>query len=385
MPISTIGSNSLNQTSDLTINGQTVGKGGGNVATNTAHGVSALAANTSGAQNIAIGYQTLYLNQTGIYNNAVGLQSLYSNVSGNNNNAFGYNALGNTTGSNNVGIGHQALNSNTTASSNTAVGYQAGYTNTTGAGNVFLGNQTGYSNTASNNTFLGNSAGYAVTSGAKNTIIGQYNGNQGGIDIRTSSNNIVLSDGDGNPRLYNLGTWWAVNSLAGTDATGVQVINSSGGTTYFARDNSTGSAFGYGAYQSVIYASNRNIYVQAASGGVVLSNGGTSWASASDSRLKNITGTYTTALADISQIQPVKFTWKNDTENKPQVGVIAQSVQSIVPEAINSGLLIKGDDTEYLSVRYTELIPLMIASIQELKTIVDAQAAEIAELKAKVA
>ena len=28
----------------------------------------------------------------------------------------------------------------------------------------------------------------------------RYNGNQGGLDIRTSSNNIVLSDGDGNPR-----------------------------------------------------------------------------------------------------------------------------------------------------------------------------------------
>ena len=35
----------------------------------------------------------------------------------------------------------------------------------------------------------------------KNTIIGSYNGNQGSLDIRTSSNNIVLSDGDGNPRV----------------------------------------------------------------------------------------------------------------------------------------------------------------------------------------
>jgi len=40
-----------------------------------------------------------------------------------------------------------------------------------------------------------------VTSGAKNTIIGRFSGNSGGLDIRTSSNNIVLSDGDGNARL----------------------------------------------------------------------------------------------------------------------------------------------------------------------------------------
>ena len=120
-------------------------------------------------------------------------------------------------------------------------------------------------------------------------------------------------------------------------------------------------------------------------GGVNLTNGATSWASASDARLKNVTGTYTNALADISQIQAVKFTWKSDEEAKSQVGVIAQSVQNVVPEAIETIRVSKEDETGYLSVRYTELIPLLVASIQELKTIVDAQAAEIAELKAKVA
>jgi hypothetical protein len=41
-----------------------------------------------------------------------------------------------------------------------------------------------------------------MTSGSKNTILGRYQGNSGGLDIRTSSNNIVLSDGDGNPRVH---------------------------------------------------------------------------------------------------------------------------------------------------------------------------------------
>jgi hypothetical protein len=41
-----------------------------------------------------------------------------------------------------------------------------------------------------------------MTTGSSNTILGGYSGNQGGLDIRTSSNNIVLSDGDGNPRQY---------------------------------------------------------------------------------------------------------------------------------------------------------------------------------------
>ena len=75
--------------------------------------------------------------------------------------------------------------------------------------------------------------------------------------------------------------------------------------------------------------------------------------------------------------------------------MIAQSVEKVVPEAIdkvkNPNYKETGDDTEYLTVRYTELIPLMVASIKELKTLVDAQsalitgqAAEIVALKAKV-
>ena len=70
----------------------------------------------------------------------------------------------------------------------------------TGAYNTFVGANAGYSTTSGGNTFVG-AAGYYVTTGANNTILGNYNGNQGGLDLRTSNNNIVLSDGDGNPRL----------------------------------------------------------------------------------------------------------------------------------------------------------------------------------------
>jgi hypothetical protein len=121
--------------------------------------------------------------------------------------------------------------------------------------------------------------------------------------------------------------------------------------------------------------------------GVYLGNGSTSWSGYSDSRLKNITGTYTNALNDIAQLQSVKFTWKSDTTNKACVGVIAQSVQPVVPEAVDSTKLPNGsdDDTEYLAVRYTELIPLMIAAIQELKNINETQATTITALTARVA
>jgi hypothetical protein len=70
------------------------------------------------------------------------------------------------------------------------IGYLAG-TASTGAQNTFVGPYNGT-----------NGSGAAMTSGAKNTILGGYSGNNV-IDIRTLSNYIVLSDGDGNPR-----AWW---------------------------------------------------------------------------------------------------------------------------------------------------------------------------------
>ena len=92
------------------------------------------------------------------------------------------------TGTNNVALGNTALDDldgSSPGGNNTAVGHDALTANTT----------------ASFNTAIGVSAGSLITTGQKNTILGSFDGNEGGLDIRTSNNHIVLSDGDGNPRL----------------------------------------------------------------------------------------------------------------------------------------------------------------------------------------
>jgi hypothetical protein len=184
---------------------------------NTAVGYSALLSNSTGGGNTAVGYETLR-NSTAASNTAVGTYSLYTNTSGTYNTAIGVDipgtalgALGNnTTGSNNTAVGTAALVANTTGDKNVALGDIAGYSNTTGTSNVFIGNGAGYSTTGSGNTFVGGStsgayypAGYLVTTGNNNTILGGYNGNQGGLDIRTLSQNIVISDGVGNPWMWH--------------------------------------------------------------------------------------------------------------------------------------------------------------------------------------
>jgi hypothetical protein len=179
---------------------------------NVALGYQSLQTNTTASNNTAVGYQVGYSNTTGAFNTWVGgLEQNNSNATGRNNTTGNFNtALGNgasaltTTGSNNTVVGYQAGYTPTTANENTFVGFKAGFVKTTGDANTFIGNQSGVAATTGiTNTFLGASSGSSVTTGSKNTILGSYNGNQGSLDIRTLSNYIVLSDGDGNPRFYS--------------------------------------------------------------------------------------------------------------------------------------------------------------------------------------
>jgi|GEM_PF-6541038 len=96
--------------SDISANGVTVGRGGGNVATNT-----------------AIGSGALLNNSTGVNNHASGKDSLRNNTTGNNNTANGVNALlNNSTGVSNHASGVNSLFNNTTGNNNTANGVSAG-------------------------------------------------------------------------------------------------------------------------------------------------------------------------------------------------------------------------------------------------------------------
>jgi len=241
---------------------------------NTAVGYQALYSNTNG-NNTAVGFQTIYTNTSGYALVAVGYQGLYKNTTGTNNIAIGYQPLyNNTTGVFNVAIGDSALQANTTASSSVAVGYQAGYSATTNGLNTFIGAAAGYNATGANNTFVGNSSGTNVTSGAKNTILGCYNGTQGGLNIQTASNYIVLSDGDGNPRAYQ---------------------------------SSTGGWYQY--------------------------NNSTLWSVTSDVRIKKNVVSLNSGLSVIEKLRPVEFDYIEN--EKHDIGFIAQEYQTVLPEQVN--------------------------------------------------
>ena len=87
---------------------------------------------------------------------------------------------------------------------NIAIGDQALGSNNGGDGhNISIGQLSNYGVTSGQyNTSIGDRAGQNITSGSYNVLLGAYNGNQNGLDIRALSNNVILSDGEGNIRQY---------------------------------------------------------------------------------------------------------------------------------------------------------------------------------------
>jgi hypothetical protein len=151
-----------------------------------------------------------------------------------------------------------------------------------------------------------------------------------------------------------------------------------------------GDSGGYNV-QSIAY-SNGGIYYHCnfqegnTQRGSITSNGAnTAYNTGSDYRLKDDVVPMTGGLNKISALKPVAWKWKSNGSDGQ--GFLAHELQEVVPECV-TGAKDAVDENEkpiYQMVDVSYLIPTLTKAIQELKTIVDAQAAEIAELKAKVA
>jgi hypothetical protein len=133
-------------------------------------------------------------------------------------------------------------------------------------------------------------------------------------------------------------------------------------------------AYHDGTNYSIVNNASGTIYMSSNGGGVQLTSGATSWASSSDERLKNINSNIENALLKLASLRTVNFSWKSDTTNKELLGLIAQDIEQVLPQVIDRNKLPtdindeQTDETEYLSVRYTELIPVLVKAIQELKS-----------------
>ena len=104
--------------------------------------------------------------------------------------------------------------------------------------------------------------------------------------------------------------------------------------------------------------------------------GGGSWSTFSDIRLKNVGANFERGLAEVSELNPIWYNYEKDNELHLEaatkyVGVVAQEVQKVIPEAVEKS------DTGYLTVNNDPIIWAMVNAIKELK-------AENEQLKRKV-
>jgi hypothetical protein len=113
--------------------------------------------------------------------------------------------------------------------------------------------------------------------------------------------------------------------------------------------------------------------------GVRLDNGTQSWAAQSDERLKTGLNSFNDALAKVSTFRAGTGRFLTDDESVSRSFLIAQDVQKVLPEAVS----VDNDEMGTLYLRYTELIPLLVAALKESKGRIETLETKVAALESQ--
>ena len=335
----------------------------------------------SGYSNTAIGYNTMGYNSnpTGYYNTLIGVGSGKEITTGYNNLAIGYNALNKiTTGHDNIAAGYNALKNLTTGSYNVAIGYNACAEVTTGSQITCIGANSGPHTGNFTELYPNKKLGYlssaeaylnaTVDNNTPRTYIGSKPTNFGGDAVLEIHNVPDLSNTEG--KIHGISY-----HFGGTSSNVTTVVNgnlivrgrpyfTSGqrlyhvhDANYFKKNDSTKRFLGYTKTNIDVVTcaadpTNYNFYGASC----------VRWpeSTTSDRRLKNIGSKFTDGLDKLSKVNIYNFTFKNDKKKNPRVGVIAQELQKIFPNAVS-----KGADG-YLRIRWDELFYAAINAVKEL-------------------
>jgi hypothetical protein len=347
----------------------------------------------------AVGRNAMHANTSGLRNVSLGFNSLSSNQTGNGNTALGYKALTSSTTNYNVGIGDRALAQLTTGASNIAIGTESGFLETTGSSQIFIGFRAGYNinnaTTASGenviighqaainrtggteNVFIGSLANYiGVGTGSNNVVVGRYAGakmtsatrctflgHQAGAEVTTGPNNTFIGKGAGDSTTTgsnNTHVGQAAGDEASTGDYNICIGHGSGsGSSPFQLTTQSGR---------VVIGDNSitNAYTRV------------SWTVTSDKRDKTDFGDVPHGLDFVSKLKPISYKFRKDrdseeTQGSKRYGFLAQEVLQLEGE---NPVIIDNTDEDKLSYTESNLVPVLVKAIQELK-------AEIELLKSK--
>lgn len=406
-----------NSTNDSGTSGIAIGAYSNAGDHSVALGTSALNSNTTGSDNIAVGTSALKSNTTGPGNIAIGENTLYSNTRGDDNIAIGRNALYQSdTGGGNIAIGYQAMYyQNGINTGNTAVGYQA---------MVGTNSASNYYNTAIGYRALSR-AGNSAENAGQNTAVGS-----GALENNVTGfgNTAIGSDALNTVRQgdYNTGLgYYACANVTGSNKT---CIGASSGPSYSAAlGQGTEKTIFLGDADTTVYIPGNLVVGKRAFIGASLGDSGTkrnclfyntergwhgvygykrdgdrdSWGFnmddmingrmwndfrlgftlknyISDRRLKYVGTNNNDGLDKIKQLKVFNYVYKKDTTKTPHVGVIAQDLQKVFPNAVK-----KGTDG-FLTIRMEDMFYAVINAIKELDAKYQAQEKRINELEKRI-
>jgi hypothetical protein len=234
---------------------------------------------------------------------------------------------------------------------------------------------TDVSSTAYNLIFYGGASERARIDSSGNLLVG--------LTSQTSTAAVLAvasSKNNGNAARIGLMSIGGISGGAGYPQIGYNTAFTSTGTVnYLSTDTASWIRFNSGKVETFTAASGTSGNAISETTGPYVAQGGTSWTNSSDERLKDIIEPIIDATNKVGQLRAVIGKFKTDPEDKRRSFLLAQDVQSVLPEAVDAS------DPESLGVQYTDVIPLLVAAIKELKALVDTQASTITQLQADVA
>lgn len=323
-------------------------------AQNTMFGTGALQNNTRGSDDSAFGFSALGDNTTGNGNTATGINALVSNIGGSGNTATGSTALYDNQGDGNTATGVGTLFFDAHGNYNTATGWEALFSNAGGSYNTASGWDALYSNTSGyDNIADGARAMYENDEGSKNTTVG----------IDAMVHNTTGS--------YNI----ALGYMAGSNLTTGQNDLDIGNVGVAAESNTI--RIGTEGTQTATYIA--GVSDAAVSGAeVVVSSSGQLGVVASSARFKRNIESMGASSGALMKLRPVTFRYKNDSKGTKQYGLIAEQVRQVYPELITYDAQGKIE-----SVRYQELIPMLLNELQRQQSELQQQRSDLLELRAE--
>ena len=185
----------------------------------------------------------------------------------------------------------------------------------------------------------------------------------------------VLLGGNGSSRVY----------LNASDGTGNGIVRlTSGASDPYISTSSSTDGFLRGANSYTGETSTTNAGSGITSNGIGIGNtvlrdgNGDIWFT-SDRRLKNVGEKYKAGLAELKKLDLYNYTFKKDDQKTPQVGVMAQDLQKIFPNAVREG------EDGYLRIRWDEMFYAVINAVKELDEKITAVVEQVKAFSDKVA